>query len=145
MSNLENWFAMGQTDCFIIGHYSLSVNKQIQLAEMAFGKNSSYYFDALEKKFVSYRNRKYTSSQLYNLFYTEEIGDLSFDHVTFQHSFSTAVSTLATYLPGKVFPLISSIHSTRGEKRCRRFYKERTSSPLRFPRRSIFQPFPLPT
>lgn len=89
---------MRQIDCLLIGHYALSVNRQTQLAELAFGKDSLYYFDALEKTFVQYQGRNYTSSQLYNLFYSNGTGDLSFDHVTFEHSFNTAVANIGTYL-----------------------------------------------
>lgn len=89
---------MSQIDCLLIGHYALSVNKQVQLAEMAFGKGSLYYHDALEKTFVAYKGRNYTSSQLYNLFYSNGSGDLSFDHVTFEHSCNTAVANIGTYL-----------------------------------------------
>ena len=57
---------MKEIDCVLVGHYALSISKQIQLAEFGFGKNSSYYFDALEKTFINYDNNKYTTSQLYN-------------------------------------------------------------------------------
>lgn len=89
---------MKTIDCVLVGHYALSISKQIQLAEFGFGKDSSYYYDALEKTFINYGNNKYTSSQLYNLFYTEGKGDISFDHVTFEHSFNTAISNIGTYL-----------------------------------------------
>lgn len=89
---------MEDIDCLLVGHYALSVGTQIKLAESAFGKNSPYYLDALEKTFLTYKNKKYTSSQLYNLFYTEGEGDLSFDHVTFEHSFNTAIANIGTYL-----------------------------------------------
>jgi radical SAM PhpK family P-methyltransferase len=89
---------MRRIDCLLIGHYALSVTRQVQLAEMAFGKDSLYYFDALEKTFVPYKGQSYTSSQLYNLFYSNGAGDLSFDHVTFEHSFNTAVANIGTYL-----------------------------------------------
>jgi len=88
-------------DCLLIGHYAMKIERQIQLAEMAFGKDSSYYFDALEKKFIYYEGKKYTSSQLYNLFYNKEQGDLSFDHVTFEHSFNTAIANVGTFLVRK--------------------------------------------
>lgn len=89
---------MKEIDCVLVGHYALSISKQIQLAEFGFGKNSSYYFDALEKTFINYDDNKYTTSQLYNLFYTNGSGDVSFDHVTFEHSFNTAISNIGTYL-----------------------------------------------
>jgi radical SAM PhpK family P-methyltransferase len=89
---------MHQVDCLLIGHYALSVNKQIQIAEVAFGKNSLYYFDALEKTFITHEGRNLTSSQLYNLFYSNGSGDPSFDHVTFEHSFNTAIANIGTYL-----------------------------------------------
>jgi anaerobic magnesium-protoporphyrin IX monomethyl ester cyclase len=89
---------MREIDCLLIGHYALDVATQIQLAEGAFGRNSPYYYDALEKTFLLYKNKKYTSSQLYNLFYANGAGDLSFDHVTFEHSFNTAIANIGTYL-----------------------------------------------
>ena len=89
---------MSQVDCLLIGHYALSVNKQVQVAEIAFGKNSLYYYDTLEKTFIMHEGRNLTSSQLYNQFYSNGHGDMSFDHVTFEHSFNTAVANLGTYL-----------------------------------------------
>lgn len=89
---------MSQVDCLLIGHYALSVNKQMQVAEVAFGKNSLYYYDTLEKTFITHEGRNLTSSQLYNSFYANGSGDLSFDHVTFEHSFNTAIANIGTYL-----------------------------------------------
>ncbi|HSO00760.1 MAG TPA: hypothetical protein VLS89_20850, partial [Candidatus Nanopelagicales bacterium] len=96
---------MRQIDCLLIGHYALSVNRQVQLAELAFGKDSLYYLDALEKTFVPYQGKNYTSSQLYNLFHSNGRGDLSFDHVTFEHSFNTAVANIGTYLSRSGFSI----------------------------------------
>jgi radical SAM PhpK family P-methyltransferase len=96
---------MRRIDCLLIGHYALSVNKQVQLAEVAFGKDSLYYFDALEKTFVPWQGKNYTSSQLYNLFYSGGAGDLSFDHTTFEHSFNTAVANIGTYLARNGFSI----------------------------------------
>lgn len=96
---------MKAIDCVFVGHYALSITRQIQQAEIGFGKDSSYYFDALEKSFIVYQNNKYTSSQLYNIFYSKGEGDLSFDHVTFEHSFNTAISNIGTSLIRKGFSI----------------------------------------